>query len=99
MSMDGETAEFPPSLRFDSDDPEFCRGFEVASIWAKLQGEPEVAMDFYMHDTNIEMAMRIAESLNREVRSTELNDNWLMVLFSASGKMLEETEPSEIRHY
>jgi hypothetical protein len=68
-------------LRFDSDAPEFTRGFEAGALWSQLQG-PE-PIEATVHATNVEMVMRMAEVTGRLARSEDLNDEWIAVLFDA----------------
>lgn len=75
-------------LPFDSDDPEFTRGFEVGHVYTvcKLADEPVTVT---MHATNAEMAMRIGEATGRKVHSRELvggssedpSQDWIEVTF------------------
>lgn len=70
-----------PLVVFDTNDPEFVRGFEVGRLWTMLRTEPDQVVEEYLRATNVEMALRLAESTGREVRSIELNDDWLFVHF------------------
>ncbi len=64
---------------FDTDDPEFTRGFEAGVLWATLRsGEPCEAT---IHGTNAEMAMRMAEATGRPFCGEDLGDDWLAVSF------------------
>jgi hypothetical protein len=82
-------SDFSCLLPFDSDAPEFARGFEVGRLWGKLQERPEDPFEEYVHAQNVEMVLRIADATSRSVRSDELGDDWLIVQFSASGAPLD----------
>ncbi len=66
-------------LPFDSDDPEFTRGFEAGRLWEQVtrEGPAEMAI----HASNIEMALRIAEAAGLSVIGDELSDEWVVVKF------------------
>jgi hypothetical protein len=74
------TPDPKPLIAFDTNDAEFVRGFEIGRLWTILRTEPGVVEE-YLRATNIEMALRLAESTGRRVRSTELSDQWLLVRF------------------
>lgn len=66
-------------LAFDTDDPEFARGFEVGKVWAGLgQGERH----FTIHQANAEMVLRMAEAKGLAARSEPLDDNYFDVVFA-----------------
>ncbi len=67
-------------MPFDSDDPEFTRGFECGHVWTKIRETDE--REFVVHWTNGEMMLRVAESLGLEVEAEELDDAWCAVSFS-----------------
>lgn len=68
-------------LPFDTDDPEFARGFEAGRLWALLRtGDDEVVQ--CIDASNAEMAMRLAEATERTVVATELGHDWLEATFS-----------------
>jgi len=68
-------------LPFDTDDPEFARGFEAGRLWAILRsGDDEVVQ--CIDASNAEMAMRLAEATERTVVATELGHDWLEATFS-----------------
>ncbi|HUZ41179.1 MAG TPA: hypothetical protein VMU68_07285 [Acidimicrobiales bacterium] len=64
---------------FDSDDPEFVRGFEIGALWERLKSREPVTAT--IHATNIEMTMRIAEATGIAFRAEDLDDDWLQVEF------------------
>lgn len=64
---------------FDSDDPEFTRGFEIGMIWERLKsGEPCAAT---IHASNAEMILRLAETSGMRFRAQDLSEEWLHVEF------------------
>lgn len=68
-------------LAFDTEHPEFARGFEAGRIWATLRACPDEVVQEYVHANNIEMAMRLAEATGRQVEATELGGDWLEATF------------------
>lgn len=64
-------------LPFDTEDPEFARGFEAGRLWERIKsGEVFVQM---IHATNAEMVMRMCESEEREFRAEDVDDIWVEV--------------------
>jgi hypothetical protein len=76
--------EYGLLLGFDTDDPQFTRGFELGRIWeiAKTFDGP---FEEIVHGVNAEMLIRIAEATDRKVRSTDDGDGWLTACFSEIG--------------
>lgn len=71
-------------LPFDTDSPEFTRGFEMGRVWTLLQSfdpDEEGSVTFELHAENTEMVLRIAEQLNLGAASKDLGDGWLRVTF------------------
>jgi hypothetical protein len=67
-------ADYGLILSFDSDDEEFCRGFEAGRIYEQIKdGEPFTQM---IHASNTEMAMRICETAGRSFRAEQVDDEW-----------------------
>jgi hypothetical protein len=62
-------------LAFDTDNEEFCRGFEAGRLWEILKSGEEVSQT--IHATNAEMAIRMCESLDREFSAEPLDDAWI----------------------
>lgn len=69
-------------MPFDTDDPEFVRGFELGRLW-QLARTFDMPFEETVHGVNAEMVLRIAEATNREVRSHDDGDDWMTVCFSA----------------
>lgn len=66
-------SEYRPVLPFESDDPEFVRGFECGRIWALL-AQHEQPLKVLAHKSNAEMLLRMAESTGRPVQTEEMDD-------------------------
>ena len=64
---------------FDSDDPEFARGFEAGALWERLKADP--ACEATVHASNAEMVTRMASAARREVSIEALEDDWIHVTF------------------
>lgn len=64
---------------FDSDDPEFARGFELGLLWERLKDEEPCEVT--IHASNVEMVMRFADVTNRPFRADDLSDEWIHVMF------------------
>jgi hypothetical protein len=64
---------------FDSDDPEFIRGFEVGALWERLKTDGPC--EATLHAANAEMAMRLAEAAHRDFSGEDLGDDWVHVRF------------------
>lgn len=78
-------------LPFDSDDPEFVRGFEAGRIYDLVgnllavdanDAEWHDFMPITVHAVNAEMVLRIAEALDCHARSVDLDDTWIEVTFA-----------------
>jgi hypothetical protein len=80
---------YQPLLPFDTDDPEFARGFEAGRLWTRLRADGD-ALEANVCIENAEMVLRIAEATGRTVRSEELGSGWLAVSFGVG-------DASEIR--
>lgn len=66
-------------LPFDTDDPEFIRGFEVGMVWAALQAGS--ATSFTVHHSNAEMMLRIGETNSMKVQAEPVDDGYMDVTF------------------
>jgi len=66
-------------LRFDTDDPEFARGFEIGVLWERLNSLGSCHMS--IHASNAEMVTRMASAARREVSIEALEDDWIHVTF------------------
>jgi hypothetical protein len=70
-------------MAFDTDDPEFARGFEVGRLWEQLRAAPdcEPLEGELVHAANAEMLMRLGEATGRQARAVDLDGHWLEVSF------------------
>jgi hypothetical protein len=92
IKKDMESEEF--LLIFDSEDPEFSRGFACGEIWACLTDDVDAIRAIITSDCT-EMVMRMAEATDytfeaRDLTSEELallhqdkSDEWLIVTMKA----------------
>ncbi len=78
-------------LPFDTDDPEFIRGFEAGRIWALLAEHPYTHVTETVHAWNAEMFLRMGEVLGRPVRSREVDETWIAIRFSPADPPSEAT--------
>lgn len=72
--------EYGLLLPFETDDPQFIRGFEMGRLW-QLARTVEEPFEEVVHGINAEMVLRIAEATGRTVTSHEDGDDWLTVCF------------------
>lgn len=75
-------------LPFDTDAPEFARGFEAGRLWALLNHE-EGEVEAILHASNAEMLMRMGEALERVVVGEELDGTWTRARVLPSGSAPE----------
>jgi hypothetical protein len=81
--MADEQAPVSLLMAFDTDDPEFARGFEVGRLWQQLHAAP-TAESFegeLVHANNAEMLMRLGEATGRSATAVEIDGHWLKVSF------------------
>ena len=69
-------AEFGLVLPFDTDDPEFVRGWEAAEVWRDLTTLPVWAVRYErtVHTSNLEMVLRMAERSGWSIRPEAATD-------------------------
>lgn len=75
--------EYQCVLKFDTDDSEFVRGFEVGRLWEMLKApvdEDPFIVGQLFHAVNAEMIIRMFESLGRTDLRAEIHDDTWMVL-------------------
>lgn len=65
-------------LQFDSDNPEFTRGFEAGIIYNKCQNNIDV-VDQNIHASNSEMVIRICELFEKKFVGQLLDDDWMCI--------------------
>ena len=75
---DHQDAEYGLILPFDSDAPEFTRGFEAGQLWERLERDGHA--DQLLHAENAEMVMRMAERKGLTFRAEDLSNGWLQVV-------------------
>lgn len=61
-------------LAFDTDDPEFARGFEAGRLYELTSTDEPFTQT--IHASNTEMAMRICEAREVPFRAEHLDDDW-----------------------
>lgn len=67
----------PADLAFDTDDPEFQRGFEIGMLWERLTAGGMCHMAVSVN--NAEMVLRVAETLGCAFSGTEFGDGRISV--------------------
>lgn len=72
-----DDAEYGLVLPFDTDEPEFTRGFEAGQLWERLERDGRAAQ--LIHAENTEMVMRMAESKGLRFCAEDIGDGWLTV--------------------
>jgi hypothetical protein len=65
-------------LTFDSDEPEFARGFEAGRLWERIKND-RTSWDEVVHGSNAEMVMRMCEVQEREFRAEPMDDEFVQV--------------------
>lgn len=79
VRMDGEEEqEYGLLLAFDTDDPEFTRGFEIGQMWERLERDGFLQQPL-AHASNSEMFMRMAEAKGMRFSAEEVNDEWVSI--------------------
>lgn len=68
-------------LPFDTDNPEFARGFEAGRIWERIKTD-QTNWDTTIHNTNAEMVIRMCEIQDRIFRAEMVNDDYVNVFIS-----------------
>jgi hypothetical protein len=72
--------QFSLLLPFDTDEPDFIRGFEIGRLWELLKTGGEV--NEVIHASNAEMVVRLAEATERIVTTDEpIDADWMEVTF------------------
>lgn len=64
-------------LAFDTDNPEFTRGFEAGMLWGRMIHEHEI--DQTVHAANTEMVIRMAEVYGWTFTGEVVDEDWLRV--------------------
>lgn len=77
---ENDEVEYGLLLPFDSDDPEFTRGFEAGMLWENFQNPNLVYMERTVSGKNAEMIMRMTERWGWEYRASLLEHDWMHVV-------------------
>lgn len=87
--MAGEKTGVSLLMAFDTDDPEFARGFELGRLWEQLRAAPdwEPLERELVHATNAEMLMRLGEATGRCATAVDLDGHWLEVSFGPAERV------------
>jgi hypothetical protein len=64
-------------LRFDTDDPEFVRGFEIGVLWERLTSSGSCHMA--VSASNAEMVMRVAKAVGCQFSGQDLGNDRISV--------------------
>ncbi|MET0462869.1 MAG: hypothetical protein ABW007_06935 [Chitinophagaceae bacterium] len=76
--------EYELVLAFDSDDPEFTRGFEAGAIWEQMKGRTD--FNCIIHANNAEMVMRMAKAKGYSFHGEEMNEEFTLMGFKFNGR-------------
>lgn len=68
-------------MPFDTDHPEFTRGFECGQLWTALSWRPD-EHSATLHSTNFEMARRIAKHYNYVLETIQDDNTWFSATFT-----------------
>ena len=76
--MDRPIAEVMDAvLQFDTDDPEFQRGFEIGILWERLSADG--ACHMAVSASNTEMVLRVAKAFDCVFSGQELADDHISI--------------------
>lgn len=64
-------------LAFDTDEPDFTRGFEAGQLWERLERDRQAVQ--LIHAENAEMVMRMAAAKGLRFSAEDVGDSWLSV--------------------
>lgn len=78
---DEEPTGYGLILAFDTDDPEFARGFEAGRLWERVKAD-QTDWSQMIHAVNAEMVMRMCEAESRTFRAEEVNEEFVEVYVS-----------------
>lgn len=79
MEDGNEEAEYKLVLAFDSDDPEFSRGFEAGMLYMSLGDKHVTKINQLLHAANAEMVMRMCEKMNWKFSAEDIGNDWLQL--------------------
>lgn len=84
----GDVIDFRPRvggwllvLAYDSDSPEFARGFEAGMVYGQLKPRLESSLEVYVHASNAEMMNRIAEATGYVIDQLDSDGELLSLRF------------------
>lgn len=84
MEFQDDSPERELVLRFDTDHPEFTRGFEAGMIWERMN-QRIPTFEQHISGKNAEMIMRMAEVQSYKYVADNLEDGWYWIKFSYVG--------------
>lgn len=67
-------------LPFDTDSPDFVRGFEAGRIYERMKDDPDELDGQMFHATNAEMVIRMIETTGASLKAEFTGDDVWMVL-------------------
>lgn len=74
-----EETEFGLVLAFDSDDPEFNRGFEAGMLWMSLGDKKVTKINQHIQAKNAEMVIRMCDKQGWTYKADDLGNEWLYI--------------------
>jgi class 3 adenylate cyclase len=78
-------------LRFDTDDAQFARGFELGRLWSMLRDRPDEPVTALAHVSSAEMLIRMGEATGRVVVGEFHDDTWVTATFTEASAL--ESDP------
>lgn len=76
---DGNEPEFKLVLAFDSDHPEFTRGFEAGMLYMSMGDKHVTKINQLIHDENAEMVIRMSEALGWDFVAQDMDNGWFQI--------------------
>lgn len=77
-----ESSDYGLILAFDTDDPEFVRGWALGELWARMERDDDPEITALLRAESAEMVMRMCEARGGDrwrFRADDLGDGWLNV--------------------
>lgn len=69
-------------MEFDSDDPDFTRGFEAGRVYEALLPHTRASLEVQIHSSNYEMMTRIGVATGYKVVVQDASDpSWMVLQF------------------
>lgn len=75
-------SDFLLALEFDTDDPEFARGFEAGRLWEIFRRNDEHMLDGqFFHASNSELVLRMIDAWGRQGVTAEFTEDpvWMVL--------------------